>query len=80
MTESKSEKTIKECDKKCVEALNYILRKWNLGTIVPIKLVHLENVTDGAQYMMYEAPNTVIIDDSNEFTTIRKTFKPDTKF
>jgi hypothetical protein len=61
------EKTIKECDIKCVEALNYILRKRNLEAIVPIKLVHKENVAHGDLYMMYEAPNTVIIDDSNEF-------------
>jgi hypothetical protein len=61
------EKTIKEYDIKCVEVLNYILRKCNLYAILPIKLVHRENVTDGAHYMMYEAPNTIIIDDSNEY-------------
>jgi hypothetical protein len=61
------EKTIKQCDIKCVEALNYILKKWNLDAILPIKLVHKEKVTAGAHYMMYEAPNTVNIDDSNEF-------------
>jgi hypothetical protein len=61
------EKTIKECDIKCVEALNYILQRWNLDAILPINLVHRDKVTDGAQHMMYEAPNTIIIDDSNEF-------------
>jgi hypothetical protein len=78
------ENTIKECDIKCVEALNYFLRKWNLEAILPTKLVHKEKVTDGAHYMMYEAPNTIIIDDLNEFVryliTIRKTFQPDKKF
>ena len=58
---------IKECDIKCVEALNYILRKWNLEAILPIKLVHKEKIAHGALYMMYEAPNTIIIDDSNEY-------------
>jgi hypothetical protein len=61
------EKTIKDCDIKCVEALNYILRKRNLEAILPIKLVHKEKAAHGALYMMYEAPNTIIIDDSNEF-------------
>jgi hypothetical protein len=61
------EKTIKECDIKCVEALNYILQRWNLDAILPINLVHRDKVTDGPHYMMYEVPNTVIIDDSNEF-------------
>jgi hypothetical protein len=61
------EKTIKKCDIKCVEALNYILKKWNLEAILPIKLVHKEKIAHGALYMMYEAPNTIIIDDSNEF-------------
>ena len=58
---------IKECDIKCVEALNYILKKWNLDAILPIKLVHKEKVAHGDLYMTYEAPNTIIIDDSNEF-------------
>jgi hypothetical protein len=61
------EKTIKECDIKCVEALNYILRKRNLEAILPIKLVHKEKVAHRALYMMYKAPNTIVIDDSNEF-------------
>ena len=61
------EKTIKDCDIKCVEALNYFLRKWNLEAILPIKLVHREKVAHGALYMMYEAPNAIIIDDSNEY-------------
>ena len=61
------EKTIKDCDIKCVEALNYILRKRNLEAILPIKLVHREKVAHGALYMTYESPNTIIIDDSNEF-------------
>ena len=61
------EKTIKDCDIKCVEALNYILRKWNLEAILPIKLVHKEKIAHGAIYMMYKAANTIIIDDSNEF-------------
>jgi hypothetical protein len=61
------EKTIKDCDIKCVEALNYFLRKWNLEDILPIKLVHREKVAHGALYMMYEAPNAIIIDDSNEY-------------
>lgn len=51
------EKTIKQCDIKCVEALNHILKKWNLEAILPIKLVHKEKVADGALYMMYEAPS-----------------------
>jgi hypothetical protein len=35
------EKTIKDCDIKCVEALNYILKKWNLD--LPIKLVQRQS-------------------------------------
>jgi hypothetical protein len=61
------EKSIKNCDFKCVEALNHILKKSNLEAILLIKLVHKEKVADSALYIMYEAPNTVIIDDSNEF-------------
>jgi hypothetical protein len=61
------EKMSKDCDTKCVEALNYILRKRNFEAILPIKLVHKEKVDHGDLYMMYEAPNTIIIDDSNEF-------------
>jgi hypothetical protein len=73
------EKTIKDCDIKCVEALNYILRKWNLEAILPIKLVHKEKVAHGDLYMMYEAPNTIIIDDSNEFVQYLYNDKEDLK-
>jgi hypothetical protein len=76
------EKTIKDCDIKCVEALNYILKKWNLEAILPIKLVHKEKATAGVHYMVYEAPNIVTtqMNFCNIFITIRKTLKPDTEF
>ena len=68
---------MKLCDIKCVEALNYILKKWNLDSTLSIKLVHKEKVADGDHYMMYEAPNTIIIDDSNEFVKYLYNHKKD---
>jgi hypothetical protein len=60
--------TIEGCDTKNVRALDHILKKWKMDHIpLPIKLVHSDIVSTDDTPMNYEPPNTVIVDDSNEF-------------
>ena len=61
------EETIKECDNKCIESINFILKKWKMDSILPINLVHSDQVTKWESCMIYEPPSTIIIDDSDEY-------------
>lgn len=63
-----SMETTEECDAKTTKALDHILKKWKMDYIpLPIKLVHSDIISTDDVTMNYEAPNTVIVNDSSEF-------------
>lgn len=54
-----------EVDTKSVEAVDHMLRIWEISHIAPIKLVHNDMETIYEVPVRYEPPNTVVIDDSS---------------
>lgn len=62
-----SQETNWECDRKCLECIEHILRKWKMDFVLPVRLIHSNQVSSLGLDMRYEPPNTFIIDDTSEY-------------